>query len=326
MGKQESNIFEPEENALKTADALIQSGMYDNDPLLKPFIEITRNFNKTLTDLKKIVRISDGQQEYLLKIQCNQKKEIEERVRVEKQLIYSAERLAELNQLKDKLFTIVSHDIRDPLAILVNLTELLEDEKVNLSNDSKEIIDEVKEQVKNIYFMVENLLEWFRSQKGGAKLNPLVWELSKIINEAVRIPKIKGEAKNIKIITEIREEIKVFADREALVLVLRNLLSNAVKYTKNGGIVYISAKKTDGRIIVAVADTGIGIEAEAAQMLFSEANIGSTTGTEGEKGTGLGLLICKELVQHNGGEIWVDSTPGKGSTFYFSIPAGETKY
>lgn len=253
-------------------------------------------------------------------------KKVDERTqelkKVNHKLMYNAERLAEMNELKDRLFTIVSHDIRDPLAVLVNLTELLEDEKVHLSGDSCEIIDAVKEQVGSTYAMVENLLEWFRSQKGGINFNPLVWKLSQIVQEAVRVLRIKAEAKNIRITSGIGDGIMVFADREALDLVVRNLLSNAVKFTENGGHVCMEAEETDGMVIVSVSDTGVGIEPEKVQMLFNESNIRSSAGTAGEKGTGLGLLICKEFAKHNGGELWVDSTPGRGSTFYFSVPSG----
>lgn len=321
MSNLKSSLFEYEENVLKTAKDLINSPEIYNDQLIQQYINLTSDFGKVLSEYKKIVKISDGQQEYLQQIQNNLKKEIAERALIEKELAATAEQLTGLNALKDKLFTIVSHDIRDPLAILVNLTELLEDEKAHLSSDSREIIDTVKEQVRNTYLMVENLLEWFRSQKGGMVSNPLVWELERIVRDTVRIFRFKYEVKNIRITLEINKGIKVLADRDALELVLRNLISNAIKYTENEGSVFIGAKVTEGNVIVFVRDTGIGIEPERIPLLFKEVQVNSLPGTAGEKGTGLGLMICKEFVKQNDGEIWVDSTYGEGSTFFFSLPA-----
>lgn len=234
-------------------------------------------------------------------------------------LIPVTEQLEALNALKDKLFTVVTHDIRNPMATMVSLIELLEGEKENYSSESIEIIEAVKEQVNNIYTIVENLLEWLKSQQKGLVFNPLVWDLSWIVQEVTNSYQINAVTKGINITSGIIEGTNVFADKDILELVLRNLLSNAIKFTGNGGIISIQAFESGHEVIVAIQDNGIGISHAKAKTLFREAYVNSTRGTAGEKGIGLGLLMCKEFVTRNGGEIWVDSTLGKGSTFRFSL-------
>ncbi|TBL76124.1 histidine kinase N-terminal 7TM domain-containing protein [Paenibacillus thalictri] len=230
------------------------------------------------------------------------------------------EQMEQLNRLKDELFAIVSHDIRDPLAVLLNLTEMLEEERPRLSEESGEVFDAVKEKVTNAYAMVENLLEWARSQRGGMTLHARSIVLSSVVQEAAKLLQSKSEVKHIRIRNEVRDNIQVCTDREAVSLILRNLLSNAVKYTKPGGVVCVDAEETDEKVVVTVRDNGVGIGPERMKLLFGGAPVGSFSGTLGERGTGIGLLVCKELVQRSGGEIGVNSAPGEGSMFYFSLP------
>ncbi len=229
-------------------------------------------------------------------------------------------RLEELNTMKDKLFTIVTHDVRHPFTTLLTLMEILDEEKVYCNSDSRELIDEVAEHIKRTYMMVENLLEWFRSQMKGLRHNPEPLALYDAVQEAVQDSRINGAVKGLRMTVEISRDIMVLADREMLEIVLRNLLSNAVKFTHKGGLISISACRTDNKIVTAVSDTGVGICTAKAKELFDNTDFYTTLGTEGEKGRGMGLKICKELVCQNGGEIWAESIPGKGSSFYFSLP------
>ncbi|MBO9610953.1 MAG: hypothetical protein J7639_33695, partial [Paenibacillaceae bacterium] len=230
------------------------------------------------------------------------------------------EQMEQLNRLKDELFAIVSHDIRDPLAILLNLTDMLEQERTQISEDSGEVLDTVREKAKNAFAMVENLLEWVRSQRGGMTLHARPIVLSSVVKEAAKLLENKCEAKQVRIHNEVRDGIQVRADREAVCLILRNLLSNAIKYTKPGGLVCVDAEEKDEMVVVTVRDNGIGIGLERMRLLFGDVPLGSFPGTEGERGTGIGLLVCKELVQRSGGEIGVNSIPCEGSVFYFSLP------
>lgn len=244
--------------------------------------------------------------------------EVTEQV-LHQRLIPVTEQLEALNALKDKLFTVVTHDIRNPMATMVSLIELLEGEKETYGSETMEIIEAVKEQVDNIYTIVENLLEWLKTQQKGLVCDPLVWDLSGIVQDVIKAYQINAGVKSINITSGILEGTNVFADKDSLELVLRNLLSNAIKFTDNGGIISIQACEAGNEIIVAVRDNGMGMSQAKAESLFREAYVSSTRGTAGEKGIGLGLLICKEFVMRNGGKIWVESTPGKGSTFRFSL-------
>lgn len=225
------------------------------------------------------------------------------------------EHIAHLNQMKDQLFTAVSHDIRNPLATGVNLLEILEQEQSDTGKIDSEIIHALGEQIRNSYTVVENLMEWFRGQKEGIILHPESLLISQIIEEASRLLLMNFELKQLTLRTEIAENIYVFADREALILVIRNLLSNAVKYTLPGGIIRVNARKIGDKIEIAVSDNGIGMTEEQIRYIFDETRIYSTNGTAGEKGTGLGLLVSKQFLHMCGGHLTVQSKPGSGSTF-----------
>ncbi len=237
-----------------------------------------------------------------------------------RRLLLEKEQLEVLNRLKDKLFTVITHDIRDPLTAVISLTELLEEEKEQYSTDIIEIIDAVKEYIIDTYELIEHLFDWVKSQSSGLIHSPTQLKLSATIRGVLKLYRIHADSKGISIINNIKEDLSVFADREMLEIVLRNLLSNAIKFTKMGGRVTLSSKVIGKDVIISISDTGIGIHREKVEQLFSEAYTSSTTGTTGEKGTGIGLLICREFVRLNGGEIWVETHAGEGSTFYFSVP------
>jgi signal transduction histidine kinase len=232
--------------------------------------------------------------------------------------------LMELNEFKDKLFTIVSHDIKSPLAVLVSLLELFEDEDDICKEENVEVLYEIKKNVKSTYELVENVLEWFRSQIDGAAYNNFSWNLFDVIKNSLTSLKRNAELKNIKVSYEIPKDIFTYTDRNMLEIIVRNLFSNAIKFTNKGGSIRIKAKEADGIIIISVSDSGIGIEKSRIEKLFSYSEGYSTLGTNEEKGTGLGLMICKQLIEKNNGKIWWESNEGIGSSFYFTIPAGKS--
>jgi len=232
------------------------------------------------------------------------------------------EQVEQLNRLKDELFAIVSHDIRDPLAILLNLTDMLEEERDLIGGDSREVLDTVKEKARSTYAMVENLLEWVRCQKGGMTLHASPHDLSSIVEETVHLLESKSAAKRVRIFSEVPDGVQVCADREAVGLILRNLLANAIKYTASGGLVRIRTEERDQTVLVTVRDNGIGMEPERMNMLFGDAPPGSFPGTDGEKGTGIGLLVCKELVQRSGGDDRRAQCSGRRKRLLFLIAAG----
>jgi signal transduction histidine kinase len=165
------------------------------------------------------------------------------------------------------------------------------------------------------------LLDWFRSHKGGMMFTPVLWNLEQTVQSNVGILQVRSGAKRIRIQTEIRSDTYVYADREMLDLILRNLLSNAIKFTEEGGSIQVKADQAKDKVVVSIKDQGNGMVPEQADSLLKEAYPVSGTGTAGERGLGMGLALCREFVRINGGEIWFESAPNEGSTFYFSVPA-----
>lgn len=245
--------------------------------------------------------------------------DVTETVHYEERLLDNARQLAELNTFKDKMFNVVAHDIRDPLAVLINLMELMEEEMQTCGESHDEIIHEMGQQIQNTFTLVESLLEWFQSQRGGMVFNPVIRDLAHVVQTNMRLMQVRSVGKNIKIISDISDNLYVFADKEMLDLIIRNLLSNAIKFTEYGGSIRLKADHADGNIIVSVSDTGSGISADQAESLLQEVYPVSSLGTAGERGVGLGLSLCREFVHLNGGEIWFDSALAQGSTFYFSL-------
>ncbi|MCI3923541.1 ATP-binding protein [Paenibacillus sp. TRM 82003] len=247
--------------------------------------------------------------------------DITKEVEDQDQIVTQVKQLAELNAFKDKLFTVVAHDIRDPLAVLINLTELLEEELQAAGHDQIDLFKEVSGQVRNTFILVETVLDWFRTQRGHVAFSPLVWRLSPLIQESLLAARMRSELKEIQITSLVGEELEVYADKSMFGLILRNLLSNAIKFTPIGGEVHVEAVRKADCIQIAVSDTGLGVAPELADSLLRGVLAASLPGTEGEKGTGLGLYLTREFVEIHGGSIWYDSVPGKGSTFYFMVPA-----
>lgn len=251
--------------------------------------------------------------------------DITEAVQYEESLLQQSRQLSELNLFKDKMFNVIAHDIRDPLAVLVNLIELVEEdiqeeELTRHKGSHQELVGEMGEQINNAFLLVESLLEWFHTQRGGMLFNPVVRDLGDVVQTTIAMMKVKMNSKQMNVTSAIPEHVLVYADKDMLELIIRNLLSNAVKFTDIGGAIEISSEVREDQVVVAIRDTGQGISADEAGCLLQDEFPVSKRGTSGEQGVGLGLSICREFVHLNGGEIWFDSSPGVGTTFYFSLP------
>ncbi|MGQ7889790.1 histidine kinase N-terminal 7TM domain-containing protein [Paenibacillus sp. WC2504] len=244
---------------------------------------------------------------------------VTERVRSEEQLRDNARQLSELNSFKDKMFNVVAHDIRDPLAVLINLVEIMEDDFADVEGEHEEIVREMSQQIQSTFILVEGLLDWFLSQRGGMTFNPVKRDLAQMVQANISHLQIRSEYKHIQIMTDIPKDSFVYADKEMLDLIIRNLLSNAIKFTNSGGHILIHAATDKDQMIVSVSDTGAGMSSDQVVMLQQASPI-SSLGTAGERGVGLGLTLCREFVQLNGGDLWFESSFGQGSTFYFSLP------
>lgn len=246
--------------------------------------------------------------------------DVTEAVRAEEKLQENARLLSELNSFKDRMFTIIAHDIRDPLAVLSNLMELHKEDIYTVSSSQKEVLNEMEQQIENTFKLTESLLDWFKGQKEGMRFEPIAINLFEIIQMNVHLLLVKSNSKKIDIESEIPHNLIVYADREMLNLIIRNLLSNAIKFTDIGGHIQINANQEKGKVRLSIIDTGIGIDPDYADSLLLKDYPVSLIGTSGERGAGLGLILCKEFVRINGGDIWFDSVLGQGSQFCFSIP------
>jgi len=234
----------------------------------------------------------------------------------------SEKNLKELNATKDKFFSIISHDLKNPFHSLLGFSRALH---TNINELSKEDVTEysklIYESSQNLFNLLGNLLEWSKSQLGSSKLSPENINLSESLNEALTLLNISAQKKQINIETNIPKETSVYADKNVLSTILRNLISNSIKFTdKNGKIKVQSFDNDDDKITITVSDNGKGINEENLKNLFRIDYSFSTKGTEDETGTGLGLILCRELINQSGGKIWVNSKLGKGSEFKFTLP------
>ncbi|MDR4988379.1 MAG: GAF domain-containing sensor histidine kinase [Bacteroidales bacterium] len=239
------------------------------------------------------------------------------------ELLQSKEDLIRANAEKDKFFSIIAHDLRSPFSALQALTNLLVETTSALTiEEIREHAISIDQSAKNIYKLLENLLEWAQFQGGRLKFNPECVFLDKVIKSCVNTHKVSGLNKNINIETDVPERIIVFADLGMLTSVINNLLNNALKFTQREGRIIISAHTTDTNMaMVKVEDNGTGMSEELLQNLFHpDKHQFLVNGTEGETGAGLGLLICKDFVEKHKGSIRAESTPDKGSRFYFTLP------
>lgn len=239
-----------------------------------------------------------------------------------KELDLSNKNLKTINKTKDKLFAIIAHDLKSPFNTILGMLSLLMEGYDSFDDaKKKEMMSYIDSSSKNLYKLLENLLEWARSQTGSMEFNPKPFVLMDVVAGNIQLTERQAEEKNIKVACTCSEEITVFADKNLLNTVFRNLLSNAMKFTRDGSITITMTKNiADNCVEVRIIDTGIGIEPERIKNIFSVSSGKTTLGTSGETGTGLGLILCKEFVERNGGKIYIESEFEKGSTFIFTIP------
>jgi PAS domain S-box-containing protein len=253
-------------------------------------------------------------------IQCNIR-DITERKRLERALKDSEARLRDLNATKDKFFSIIAHDLRSPYNSIMGFSELLVERVQEKDYEEVEKYAQIIQQSSlRAMELVTNLLEWSRSQIGRMQFAPENIDMAELVKSLIRLLK-----DSITIHAEIPTSVNVLADKAMIGTTVRNLLSNAIKFTHPGGEIVISVQQDQDQLLVMIADNGIGIKKEAMNKLFKMEESYSTPGTLDEKGTGLGLIMCKEFIEKHGGEIRVDSEPGKGSKFYFNIPQNFNK-
>ena len=230
-------------------------------------------------------------------------------------------RLKELNASKDKMFSIISHDLRSPFSGFLSLTEFLKDEVETISKDDlKQISDAILKSANSLYDLLDDLLRWSQSQRGKTPFKPEKLNLNELVFDNVSLMTKTALDKKIKIINNCRKKMPVIIDGNMINTVIRNLLSNAVKFSYPNSDIQVECSKSKHFVSVSVIDNGKGMSKEVMEQIFAVSDEKIQTGTVNEKGTGLGLVICKEFIEKHGGEIFVESEPEKGSKFTFSLP------
>ncbi|WP_289054701.1 ligand-binding sensor domain-containing protein [Carboxylicivirga marina] len=261
---------------------------------------------------------------FLLKIKTNKLLRAQnERIKNANALLHrSEENLRHMNITKDKFFSIISHDLKNPFTSLMSISSMLDENYQYAEEDDKrDAVKRINHSVKNIYLLLENLLTWSRSQRGKICFQKKDFNLSVLISENINLYKAAADKKGIQFINEVNEEVIAIGDRNTINTIIRNLSGNAIKFTPSGGKIKYTIIKEDGFWKVSIQDSGVGIKGDDQERLFCIDKKLKTDGTDGEKGTGLGLIICKEFAEKNGGEIGVMSQSGTGSTFWFTVKA-----
>ncbi len=227
---------------------------------------------------------------------------------------------------KDRFLSILSHDLKGPFSSMLGFSTLLNDEFENINHDiQKRYIGLINEGLHNTYKLVENILSWSYSQSGIIEYNPQKEDIYVLINEIIGVMSFSSNQKNICLESKVQESVTAIIDRNMISTILRNIIFNAIKFTPKHGRIEISTEEVEDEnknrfIKFSIKDSGVGMSAESISKLFDLGKTTSTNGTDNEKGTGLGLILCKDFTEKHKGNIWVESEVGKGSTFYFTIP------
>lgn len=283
--------------------SLMQEFAVENEERMRTEKELTK-LNNELTNSREEI-LEDAHKMYIL----NEK------------LAISEFHLKEANAAKDKFLSIIAHDLINPLQTLIFSSEFLIKNFGKINNDL--VIKEFHQilgTTQQISDLLNNLLQWARSQSGRIEYSPEIIDMNNLAVETIRLLENGAKNKNITIINELKKHLYPYADPKMLKTVLRNLITNAIKFTQKSGQIRIKSRDISDYIEISVTDTGIGMSSEDMDKLFRIDVHHTTIGTSKEKGTGLGLIICKEFIDKNGGKIRVESKPGKGSAFIFTLP------
>jgi signal transduction histidine kinase len=249
------------------------------------------------------------------------KEELLARVKTHIDLRKALKTSQELLRMRDKIFSIIAHDLRSPIATFMSVMNFITDHNKSISSDKiQKYLEELKHISKNAYNLLENLLNWARSQQKMVKFEFSINKVKNLVDESIALLGQMVSKKFITISNEIDENVTAYFDKNTISTVFRNLISNSLKFANSHGEVKVTCKKVNDFLQISVIDNGIGITPENASKLFKEDQIFSTYGTQKEKGTGLGLLLCKDFIEANGGKIWYENELDKGTTFHFTMP------
>ncbi|MFW5658226.1 MAG: ATP-binding protein [Bacteroidota bacterium] len=230
--------------------------------------------------------------------------------------------LAGMNKTKDKLLSIIGHDLKNPMGNVAGFADLLARRYYQLTDDKKlEYIHLIRNSVHSLEELLDNLLLWSRAQGKDISIEPKVINIYHLVNDIIVLMHSMQENKKVIVYNEMPENMEVYADKEMIRTVLRNLFFNALKYSPENGEIKITGTREENMVVIGVIDHGVGLSEDQLTNLFESHEFNSTRGTFGEKGTGLGLKICREFVESNGGQIWAENGTNKGAAFYLTLPA-----
>jgi len=318
-----SQIFEQEFEILEESREILENNHTSKKELLNAYQILSQAYGKLIRIAVSITRMSDRYQKKLLRANEKIREQKVELENTNKKLNHLLKDFSELNATKDKFFSIIAHDLKGAFSVQLSGSKLLSDRIDTLDKETIKIVgEELKTNTKNLFNLLENLLNWSRIQMGRTEYKPSKLMLGDVTKECMDIMEGKALEKGVHLYSEIGKNTFVYADQDMVNLVLRNLISNALKFTDRGGTVRITSKKRDKKFVeLSVTDTGVGISKERIGKLFRIDENCTTRGTEDEKGTGLGLILCKEFVEKNKGKIWVESKLGEGTSIKFTLPA-----
>jgi PAS domain S-box-containing protein len=250
--------------------------------------------------------------------------DITDRKQAEEKIRATNEQLHKANAEKDKLFSIIAHDLKSPMSGLVSSTEMLADQSEMFSEqDIRTLTREMHKSVRNTFALLEDLLQWSRMNQGGIDYAPTPCSLNELLNMGLSTAQDLAKSKGISLRQDAPQGLTVLVDQPTIKTVIRNILFNAVKFTRRGGEIAVSAKQEGPTATVAMQDTGVGMNEQVLSSIFTLEKEKRQLGTEGEKGTGLGLILCKQFIEQHGGSIWVESESGKGTTVFFTLPVND---
>lgn len=228
------------------------------------------------------------------------------------------------NSTKLKLLKVISHDLRAPFTGLLGLTELMEQQYERYSKEEmKEMLRMLSDSSKNTLMLIENMVQWSKLHSDGIKIDRKNLRLNSIIKQNIQIYSNMAVQKNIVIVNEIDEFLCVNADENMLMVIVRNLINNAIKYTHEGGVIRLAATAKRRYVSISIADTGIGMSPEQINAILVDEENSSNNGTQGEKGSGLGLLLCKEFIEKHNCRMYINSLKGEGSIVTFTMPVAK---
>ena len=275
--------------------------------------KLTGELSKVRNNLEELVEVRTAELQSVSIQLKSQKKKLEK----------SNKELVEAMNARNRLFSIIGHDVRAPIGYIRQALEMMIENRNMPEKEQNELLQMMAISSESTYNLLDNLLVWGRSQTGRLKANLTRFQLKELIDESLELVTIGIREKGLKVEVFISEEHFLKADRDQLYVVIRNLLSNAIKFTPEKGSVYISSKKENEEVVISIRDTGIGIPESMLSKLLDSNDHYSTNGTKGERGSGLGLNICNEIIQTNKGWMRIESEPGIGTTILIGISAAK---